>query len=211
MGFDDRAADREPHAHAVRAWSCRTRSNSCSTARPAMPDTAVDHGAHAPHRRRAVSTSIERAPGEAPLIASMPFTTRFTITCWIWTRSTRSDRAARRAVHSMETSLALGEGRRPWSRRRRRRRRGRPARAGCRRGPRKRRMPVMTSLARLASRTIRWTASMASRSFFGSWASQRRQAWPLATTAASGWLTSCAIDAASSPMAVARVTRASSA
>ncbi len=76
--------------------------------------------------------------------------------------------------------------------------------------PRNRRIPPMISLARSASRTIRCTAAIASASSRRSPVSQRRHAWPFATSAASGWFTSWAIEVASSPSAVARVTCARS-
>ena len=71
-------------------------------------------------------------------------------------------------------------------------------------------MRWITSPARRPSRTIRVTLWCASDMFGGSLAIQRRQALALVTTAASGWLTSCAIDAASSPIVVTRPTCASS-
>ena len=71
----------------------------------------------------------------------------------------------------------------------------------------------MTSPARLPSRMMRCNASRASVKFTESSftrASQRRHAFPLSTTPAIGWLTSCAIEAASSPIVVTLVTWASS-
>ena len=61
------------------------------------------------------------------------------------------------------------------------------------------RILAMTSLARLPSRMMRCAASLASSRSGCERASHRMQALPLVTTAASGWLISCAIDAANSP------------
>ena len=73
------------------------------------------------------------------------------------------------------------------------------------------RIRAITSPARFPSRTMRRTASRASSRLGASPASQRRQALPLLTTPASGWLTSCAIEAASSPMMLTRLMCARSA
>jgi hypothetical protein len=51
-----------------------------------------------------------------------------------------------------------------------------------------------------------FTAERASSRFDLSGLSQRRQAPPPVTMAASGWLTSCAIEAVSSPSVVSRLT-----
>ena len=66
----------------------------------------------------------------------------------------------------------------------------------------------ITSPARFPSRTIRRAASRASSRSGTSLASQRRHALPLLTMPESGWLTSCAIEAVSSPMVVRRIHRA---
>src|SRR5260221_12433057 len=72
---------------------------------------------------------------------------------------------------------------------------------------RRARMRLMTSPARLASRTIRFTASRASSSFGRAVASQSNEASALATTAPRVWLISWAMEAASAPNVVCRVTR----
>lgn len=71
-------------------------------------------------------------------------------------------------------------------------------------------MRLMISLARLPSLTMRSRASRASVMFGGWPASQRRPALALVTTAASGWLISCAIEAVISPSVVTRLIWASS-
>ena len=69
----------------------------------------------------------------------------------------------------------------------------------------------ITSLARLASRIMRFADSVAFSTLGGSLASQRKHAWALLTTPASGWLTSCAIEAVNSPTAATRANLARSA
>ena len=61
------------------------------------------------------------------------------------------------------------------------------------------RSPRITSTARPAARTMREVAARASSRSGSSRLSQRRHALPLVAMAASGWLISCAMDAASSP------------
>ncbi|MNY09254.1 hypothetical protein D3C86_1421620 [compost metagenome] len=72
------------------------------------------------------------------------------------------------------------------------------------------RMRPSTSPARLASLTMRVSASPTSLTLGGCAPSQRSPAWALVTVAAIGWLTSCAIDAASCPMVATRLACASS-
>lgn len=73
------------------------------------------------------------------------------------------------------------------------------------------RIRLMTSPARLASLIMRSTDRRAVSRLGVSPASQRKQAFPLLTNPVSGWLTSWAIAAVSSPRVVRRATRASSA
>ncbi len=72
------------------------------------------------------------------------------------------------------------------------------------------RILTSTSAARLPSLTTAARASRTWSSGGGSASSQWRQALASATMAARGWLISCAMEAASSPRVVTRVTRASS-
>jgi hypothetical protein len=72
------------------------------------------------------------------------------------------------------------------------------------------RIRTTTSLPRRPSRTICPIPVRISSKLGTSRFSQRRHAWPLVTMAASGWLTSWAIETVSSPMVVRRATRASS-
>lgn len=71
------------------------------------------------------------------------------------------------------------------------------------------RMRAMTSLARCASPRMRSSAWPALARLGGSWASQRWQALPLVTMAASGWLTSWAMEAVNCPRLVVWVMRSS--
>ncbi len=69
----------------------------------------------------------------------------------------------------------------------------------------------ITAPARWPSRSARSIAAVARARSGGSRASQRMEAWLLATMAATGWLISCAIEEASSPTDSTRATCATSA
>ena len=73
------------------------------------------------------------------------------------------------------------------------------------------RIRLITSPARVPSLIMRSTARRAASRFGVSPVSQRKQAFPLLTNPVSGWLTSWAIAAVSSPRVVTRATRVSSA
>jgi hypothetical protein len=64
----------------------------------------------------------------------------------------------------------------------------------------------MTALARVPAFMMRSSARWARCRFGGLAASQREQDEALVTMPSSGWLTSCAIDAVTSPRVVTRVT-----
>src|SRR6266851_3606999 len=143
-------------------------------------------------------------------MASMPFITKLIITCCNWTRSARvmgrvgansirndtrwlNNSRCTSAMISLTTSLTSS---------------GTFSMSVLFASARTRRI---TSLARLPSLMIHSAARRASSRSGLPRSSQRRQATAALTTAASGWFTSWAIEAVSSPSVVTRVTWASSA
>src|SRR5271166_2607656 len=181
--------------------------STCSGSMPTPQSCTATSTASASRCERILSSRGRSVTGA---MASMPFITRLMMTCCSWIRSTctrgspdasSTRNNARwlstswrnsRMASSMTSLMGSGAGIASVF----------LASARTRR---------MTSAARLPSSIMRSTAPRTSSRSGTSRASQRRHAPPLATMAASGWLTSWAIEAVSSPKVVTRVTCASSA
>lgn len=184
-------------------------SNRCACAsadRPPPQSATVSRSERA--SSGAVPIRISRACAGVRAIASIAFNNRLTSTCWTCTRSASTSgnagaSAIRSAMALCSSSLrasastsstaalrsnALLRGASPLLRLR---------------------IRAITSLARLPSSRIRCSAACARSRFGGCWPSQRWQALPLVTMAASGWLTSCAIEAVRPPRLRARASRSS--
>src|SRR5437870_13272197 len=90
MPFDDRAADRQPHAHTARLRGEEGVEEPIGLGH-VDPDTSVLHG----HQHLVIRVSADRITSSrgrsvTGASASTPLITRLMMTCWSWTRSPRT-------------------------------------------------------------------------------------------------------------------------
>ena len=203
MRIDDGAANRQSHAHAV-----------FFRGEESFEDFVwiLEAGATIPHlhqdrfglgRLEPMNSFLGRSTTGS--MASMPLRSRLKTTCCNCTRSPStapspgpSPSRRRRAFWPSRLSAGVAPRRSPHSDR---------ARFSQGRLLEQRPNAPHTSPASLPSRTILSAASCALAMPEGWAASQRRQAWPFVTTAARGWLISCAMAAANSPTVAVWIAR----
>jgi hypothetical protein len=107
MGFHEGAADPKPHPHSMRFSGIERLKETFQCFRF---DAAAQILHRDPHRRLAAQlvalapqSFTMRRSSSTPLIASIPFITRFSNTCWSWTRS--PDTRGRSSGSPVRTSM----------------------------------------------------------------------------------------------------------